>query len=189
VALIDRHGALTACYDKVHTCDFSGERWLEPGKAWTVRELDTVKGPVQIGLAICYDREFPESLRLLMLAGAELVLIPNACELERHRRAQIQTRAYENMMGVAVANYSGPAYRGHSVAHDCMAFRSDGSSRDTLVVEAGEAIGLYLARFDLAAIRDWRHRETWGDAYRKRDRYSGITQAAADAVFHRPDAR
>ena len=31
-----------------------------------------------VGAMICYDREFPESARILMLRGAELVLVPNA---------------------------------------------------------------------------------------------------------------
>ena len=38
---------------------------------------------------ICYDREFPESARVLTLKGAELILHPNACEMESHRLAQV----------------------------------------------------------------------------------------------------
>ena len=38
---------------------------------------------------ICYDREFPESARILMLQGAELILVPNACGLDLNRLAQI----------------------------------------------------------------------------------------------------
>jgi len=57
---------------------------------------------------ICYDREFPESARILMLKGAEIILTPNCCELEQSRLGQFRTRAFENMVGVAMANYAAP---------------------------------------------------------------------------------
>ena len=34
-----------------------------------------------VGAMICYDRGFPESARILMLKGAELILVPNASDL------------------------------------------------------------------------------------------------------------
>ena len=52
------------------------------GDEFTVAELDTAKGKLKVGSMICYDREFPESARILMLKGAELVLVPNACPME-----------------------------------------------------------------------------------------------------------
>ena len=42
------------------------------------RRLDTASGNVKVGAMICYDREFPESARILMLKGAEIILVPNA---------------------------------------------------------------------------------------------------------------
>jgi predicted amidohydrolase len=41
---------------------------------------------------ICFDREFPESARILMLKGAELILTPNSCPLEENRIGQFRTR-------------------------------------------------------------------------------------------------
>ena len=64
---------------KVHTCDFDMEAALTPGDDFYVCTLDTAKGDVRIGAMICYDREFPESARILMLKGAELILTSNAC--------------------------------------------------------------------------------------------------------------
>lgn len=69
-------------YAKVHTCDFGMESAVTPGEAFGVCDLDTAAGPVRIGAMICYDREFPECARLLMLLGAELVLSPNACHMD-----------------------------------------------------------------------------------------------------------
>ncbi|MFR8332373.1 MAG: nitrilase-related carbon-nitrogen hydrolase [Oscillospiraceae bacterium] len=53
----------------MHTCDFDVERNLCPGEDFYVTALDTALGQVQVGGMICYDREFPESARILMLKG------------------------------------------------------------------------------------------------------------------------
>ncbi len=189
VSLIDRHGELALTYAKVHTCDFDlTEAALTPGDDFFVAALDTAQGPVQVGALICFDREFPESARVLMLKGAELILIPNACEMERHRIAQLRTRAYENMVAVALANYATPQANGHSMAFDPIAF-DKGGSRDTLVVEAGEAEGVYLAPFDLDAIREYRGRESWGNAFRRPQRYSALTSLDVQPPFVRVNER
>ena len=101
-----------------------------------------------------------------MLNGAEIVLVPNACELEENRLSQFRARAFENMIGIAMANYPGADCRGHSVAHTPIAFDECGS-RDTTLVQASEKEGLWLAEFDIDAIRDYRRRESWGNSFRK----------------------
>jgi predicted amidohydrolase len=185
VSLIDRHGEIVLTYAKVHTCDFDlPEAACTPGDAFHVCTLDTVQGNVRIGAMICYDREFPESARILMLKGAELILTPNSCELEINRIAQFRTRACENMVGVAMTNYAAPQLNGHSIAFDGIAFDKNGS-RDMLVVEAGESEGIYLARFDMDRLRDYRRRETWGNAFRKPDRYGPLTSLEVEEPFVR----
>ena len=82
LVLFDRHGERKLTYAKVHTCDFDVERSLTPGDGFSVVSLDTACGAVHVGAMICYDREFPESARLLMLQGAELILVPNACPMK-----------------------------------------------------------------------------------------------------------
>jgi predicted amidohydrolase len=194
VSLIDRRGEIIMTYAKVHTCDFSHEAACTPGEEFKVSVLDTAKGEVKIGAMICYDREFPESARVLMLKGAELILTPNACELEEHRIGQFKARAYENMVGVAMANYAAPQCNGHSVAFDAVAFVGgeddrDGSPVDSLIVEAGEDEGVYLAEFDMKRIRDYRQRETWGNAFRKPRTYGLLTSLEVDEPFIRKSAR
>jgi N-carbamoylputrescine amidase len=188
VSLIDRRGEIVLTYAKVHTCDFSLEAACTPGAGFFVAPLDTPHGPVQAGAMICYDREFPESARILMLQGAELVLTPNSCPLEANRLGQFRARAFENMLGVAMANYPAPQQNGHSVAFDGRAFEPNGRSRETLVVEAGELEGIYLAGFDLAALRAYRQRETWGNAFRRPHRYGLLTASEVAAPFVRTDA-
>lgn len=55
--LIGRGGEILLKYSKVHTCDFSLERFPECGRGFDVCTFDDVK----IGLMICYDREYPRA--------------------------------------------------------------------------------------------------------------------------------
>jgi len=185
ISLIDRHGELLMTYAKVHTCDFAAmEAACTSGEDFTVCTLETEQGSLQIGTMICYDREFPESARILMLKGAEILLVPNACEMEANRLGQLRARAYENMVGIALTNYARPDANGHSVAYDPICFDEHGS-RNPLVIEAGESEGIYLATFDLNMIRAHRELETWGNAFRKPQRYGLLTSPTVKPPFVR----
>lgn len=190
--LFDRFGDRALTYAKVHTCDFGDECRLGAGDDFYVTDLDTVEGKVKIGAMICYDREFPESARILMLKGAEIILVPNACPMEINRLSQLRARAYENMVGIATANY--PAGKsdcnGHSSAFDGIAYRPDGSgSRDTLIIEAGEREGIYLADFPLGEIRAYRNEEVHGNAYRHPYKYRLLVAEEVEKPFVRADCR
>lgn len=186
VSLIDRHGEMILTYAKIHTCDFATlESACTPGEDFYVSELDTGRGTLKIGAMICFDREFPESARMLMLKGAELILTPNSCTMEANRIGQFRARAYENMLGVALANYAAPQLNGHSVAFDPIAFDTQCNSRDTLVIEAGEQEGVYLATFDLDSLRAYRDHEVWGNAFRKPHRYALLTSLDVEEPFIR----
>ena len=189
VSLIDWHGEILFTYSKVHPCEFDWEAELEPGDDFYVATLVTKVGPVKVGAMICFDREFPESARVLMLKGAEIILTPNACELEANRIGQFRARAMENMVGVVMANYAAPQENGHSVAFSPVCFDDNGRPRDPLVVEAGESEGVYLAEFDLDKIRAWREHEAWGNAFRKPRRYSLLTSLEVEPPFIRAEAR
>lgn len=187
VALIDRHGEIVLKYSKVHTVQASShEASLIPGDRFPVTTLDTRNGEVAVGAMICYDREFPESARALMLAGAELILTPNACDIEINRLSQFRARAFENMVAVAMANYAGP-WMGHSVAYDGIAFVDDGDSRDMLVVEAGEREGIYPAVFDLDALAEYRRNEIHGNSFRRPSTYGSLVDPAVREPFVRVD--
>lgn len=105
VVFFDRTGKEILHYSKVHTCAFSDEAVLSEGEDFHTADLDFGRGTVKFGSMICFDREFPESARILMLKGAELILAPNACPMEINRLAALRTRAYENMLAVATCNY------------------------------------------------------------------------------------
>jgi 5-aminopentanamidase len=68
-------------------------------------------GGIRIGMLICYDVEFPENVRRLALAGADLVVVPTALPkgssgtfIAGH---MIQVRAFENQVFVAYTNHCG----------------------------------------------------------------------------------
>ncbi|MCL6625701.1 MAG: carbon-nitrogen hydrolase family protein, partial [Alicyclobacillus shizuokensis] len=137
---------------------------------------------------ICYDREFPESARILMLNGAEIILVPNACDMNDVRLRQLSVRAFENMVGVAMANYVGPGWGRSAAYHPCV-FTEDGRVTDSTVVEADESEGVWIAEFDLDALRRYRERETWGNAYRKPSAYGRLVDTHVQPPFLRKDAR
>jgi N-carbamoylputrescine amidase len=194
--VIDRRGRKVLTYAKVHTCDFSIEAALEPGSDFSVVDLELKDGTVRVGLMICYDREFPESARLLMLGGAEIILTPNACPLDEDRIGQFRARAFENMVGTAMANYAAPdpssggrdTYNGHSVAFSGICYDVSGHLEQK-VVEAGEEEGVFLATFDLAGLRGYRKHQTWADAYRKPSAYAALVSDAPVPEFKRADSR
>ena len=195
LSLIDRFGNCVLTYAKIHTCDFDLERNLTPGDDFYVADMDTKNGMIKIGAMICYDREFPESARILMLKGAEIILVPNACPMEINRISQLRARAYENMLGIATANYATgkPDCNGHSSAFDGIAYgkesQDEGDSRDTLIIEAGEGEGIYLADFPIDQIRDYRSREVHGNAYRHPSKYQMLVSEKIEEPFIRIDYR
>ena len=102
----NRRGELVAAYDKTHLFSFAQEdKVFTAGDKISVVELDGVR----CGLAICYDLRFPEFIRKIALAGAEIIFIPAAWSLKRLTPRQILTkaRAIENQIFVVFANASG----------------------------------------------------------------------------------
>ena len=172
--LFDRKGEKRLHYAKVHTCDFDKERILSSGEDFYVVDLDIGRDKIKVGAMICFDREFPESARILMLKGAEVILAPNACPMEINRLSALRTRAYENMLAVATCNYpkGQPDCNGHSTVFDGVAWlRDEPGSRDMCVLESPEEEGIYLAEIDMDLLREYREHEIMGDKYRHPDKY------------------
>ena len=192
VTIFDCKGNRVFDYAKVHTCDFGYECVLYPGEDFYVADLETPAGIIKTGAMICYDREFPESARILMLKGAELVLVPNACPMEINRLSQLRGRAYENMTVYATCNYPAPHpdCNGHSSVFDGIAYPVDGSGpRDTCLLEAGSEEGIYIADVNMAAVREYRSKEVHGNAYRRPWKYHMLTEEKITYPFVREDNR
>lgn len=192
VVLFDRFGQRKLVYAKVHTCDFGAEKALTAGDAFFVTTLDTAKGDVQVGAMICYDREFPESARLLMLQGAEVVLVPNACPMEINRLSQLRGRAFENMMAIATCNYPAtvPDCNGGSSVFDGVAYLPHWEGfRDMCILQAGEEEGIFVAEVDLDQLREYRACEVHGNAYRRPNLYHPLIDETVNEPFIREDKR
>ncbi len=192
LCLFDRFGNRILTYAKVHTCDFGDERLLTAGDDFYVAELDTEKGTVQTGAMICYDREFPESARILMLKGAELILTPNACPMEQNRICQLRGRAFENMTAVITVNYpeGKPDCNGHSTVFDGIAYGPEAPlSRDMCVLETGGEEGIFLAQLPMDRLRQYRSTEVHGNAYRRPEKYGILLETEIHKPFLRADRR
>lgn len=165
--IIDRDGSVILKYSKVHTCDFDRERYLESGNSFRVCTFDGIC----IGVMICYDREYPESARELMLQGAELILMPNDCgDMKPFRLRELSVEAMQNMVGIAMANPPSET-GGCSCAFSPMVW---GYEDNAIVVADEQFDGLVYAEFDMDEIREYRRNEDMGK-YRKPGAYSHLT--------------
>lgn len=179
--VIDKTGRVLMKYSKVHTCDFADEQCLENGTEFKVCDFHGVK----LGVMICYDREYPESARVLMLKGAEIILVPNDCCSMQPRLNALSTRAYENMTGVVLANPPGKG-AGCSCAFSPIAWDDSGRCLDMTLFTAGESeTGIYLATYDLNALRSWRSSEMMGNTFRKTAAYAPLLDAQIKPPFIR----
>ncbi|WP_198668931.1 nitrilase family protein [Homoserinimonas sp. OAct 916] len=106
---VDASGVL-AKYRKAHLWNFEKNKFT-PGSE-TPPVVDTAVG--RIGIAICYDLEFPEWMRLLALAGTQLLCSPvNWPEYPRpdgerpSEIVKVQANATSNRMFIAAADRVG----------------------------------------------------------------------------------
>ena len=135
---MDSNGRYLGSYRKTHLfgdldCDMfsagSGDEQLFDFRGW------------KVGILICYDVEFPENTRRLALQGEDLIVVPTANMVGFDFVAQhlIRTRAYENQVFVAYANFCGQeaetAYNGLSyVAAPDGAVLSQGDCNPSLLL-------------------------------------------------------
>jgi N-carbamoylputrescine amidase len=72
-------------------------------------------GAGSIGVAICYDRHYPEYMRALALGGADLVVVPQAGTVaewpEGLYEAEMRVAAFQNGYSVALCNRVGKEER------------------------------------------------------------------------------
>ncbi len=109
--VIDADGTLLGVTRMVHITDYEGfheQDYYHPGDRGAP-VYDTRAG--KVGVAICYDRHYPEYMRALGLAGAEVVAIPQAGTLgewpEGLYEAEVRTAAFQNGYFAALANRVG----------------------------------------------------------------------------------
>ncbi len=143
---VDSEGRFAASYRKTH---LFGDLDRDMFRAGSGNEALFDLHGWKIGMLICYDVEFPENARRLALQGADLIVVPTANMEGFDFVAQhlVPTRAYENQLFVAYANFCGTeadlSYNGLS----CVA-APDGA----LLAQGGRKPSLVLADLTRAAL-------------------------------------
>jgi predicted amidohydrolase len=109
--VIDADGILLGITRMVHIMDGMGfhERgYYTPGNRMAFVYQTRIG---RVGVAICYDRHFPEYMRILGLKGAEIVIIPQAGAVGEWPdgifQAEIQVAAFQNGYYAALVNRVG----------------------------------------------------------------------------------
>jgi predicted amidohydrolase len=104
-ALIGPEG-LVASYRKVHLPYLGVDRFTTPGdRPFAVHDL----GGLRVGMSICYDASFPETARVLMLLGADLVVLSTNWPTGALSTVKylVRPRALENQIYYAACNRIG----------------------------------------------------------------------------------
>lgn len=109
--VFDADGTLLGVTRMVHITDYEGfheQDYYDPGDTGAP-VYDTRVG--KIGVAICYDRHYPEYMRALAVAGADVVVIPQAGTVgewpEGLFEAEVRTAAFQNGYFAALCNRVG----------------------------------------------------------------------------------
>ena len=96
----------------------------------------------KIGIVVCFDRHYPESIRTEALKGAELILIPtanNTDEPDEMFQWEIKVQAFQNSVYAAMANRVGTeddmTFSGRSIVA--------GPDGETLALAGGDEAMLY----------------------------------------------
>ncbi|MCP5155899.1 MAG: acyltransferase [Ectothiorhodospiraceae bacterium] len=172
--LVDPRGEVLGVYRKHHlpmSSHFNEKFYFRPGNAG-FPVFDTPLG--KVGIMICYDRHFPESARMLGLAGAEYVFVPTATTTRGFSRSvwepELRGHAIANGFFVAGVNRVGTelesTYYGASVFVDPIG---------QIVAQAGDGEEVLVA--DLPRERIEEVRKVW-PFYRDRrpDAYGAIVK-------------
>jgi N-carbamoylputrescine amidase len=152
--VIDADGQLLGVTRMLHITDypcFHEQGYYSPGDTG-VPVYDTAIG--RIGVSICYDRHYPEVMRALAIAGADLVVVPQAGAVgewpEGLYEGEMRVAAFQNGYFVALCNRVG--------AEECLEFARESfvcAPDGTVVARAAQGNDEILyAHVDLAACRE-----------------------------------
>ncbi len=142
--VFDSDGSLLGVTRMVHITEYEGfheQEYYAPGDRG-VPVYETTAG--RIGVAICYDRHYPEYMRALGVAGAELVIIPQAGTVGEWPagmyEAEVRTAAFQNGYFIALCNRVGSesklTFAGESFVSDpegCVLARGP-SGEDAIII-------------------------------------------------------
>jgi predicted amidohydrolase len=160
--LFSPDGELRHTYRKIHRFGFDrGEAVLmSAGEEIVTAELPGPGSPV-LGLATCYDLRFPELFRLLVDAGAGILVIPAGWPERRRehwtllaRARAVESQAYVLAVGTA-GTHAGVELAGHSIVVDPWGavLREAGAGEEILTVDLDPGL-VTKTRADFPVLRD-----------------------------------
>ena len=121
--LVDRQGRIAGKYRKVHLPIAEVEGGETPGSEYPVFDTDFGR----IGMLICWDMFFPETVRILRLEGANIVFVPIAGDPgARHYDVATRARALDNGVYLVTSVGEGRASRIVNPDGEVMAETTDG---------------------------------------------------------------
>lgn len=152
--VIDADGTLLGCTRMMHVPDyelFHEQGYYAPGNTGAP-VYDTAVG--RLGVAICYDRHFPEYMRALALQDAEIVAVPQAGIAGEWAKgiyqSEVQVASFQHGYFTAMANRIGPeeevVFNGNSLV-------TDPFGRIVAEAPSGESI-LLMASIDRSKCED-----------------------------------
>ena len=113
--VIDADGTLLGVTRMIHITEYEGfheQGYYTPGDRG-VPVYETAAG--RVGVAICYDRHYPEVMRALALDGAEVVVVPQAGAVgewpDGLYEAEMRVAAFQHGYFTALVNRVGPEER------------------------------------------------------------------------------
>ena len=115
---IDANGVSLANHRKTVLPPGFEREYFSIGQSTTIFTIHGIK----LGLLICYECEFPESVRTLAESGVQIVIVPTALvrkwALVPHKL--IPTRAFENGVFVVYSNHAGTENASNYVGASCI---------------------------------------------------------------------
>jgi predicted amidohydrolase len=167
-----------SCYRKIHLFAAENE-WFNPGD--NPFEVHDIEG-VSVGIIICFDWFFPESVRVLALKGADIVCQPANLVLPWCQRSMV-TRSVENRVFTVTANRVGAEARGpysYTFTGMSQVTAPDGSVLASAPVEGESAM---VVSIDPSRARNKRLND-WNDLFgsRRPSFYSELVKPSTDAL-------
>lgn len=175
VAMIDADGSVLGIYRKTHIPDdhfYQEKFYFTPGDSG-FKVFDTRFGC--IGVGICWDQWFPETVRCMAVQGAEMLLYHTAIGSEpildvdssSHWRRVMQGHAAANLMPVVAANRIGvetvepcKENAGQSSSLDFYGCSFIADATGDIIASAKQEETILYGEFDLDALKE--DRLSWG---------------------------
>ncbi|MFG0265144.1 MAG: carbon-nitrogen hydrolase family protein [Rhodopirellula sp. JB055] len=178
--MIDGSGVLGR-YNKVHLPHLGVDRFVDRGEACD--QIFSTRSGCNVGLGICYDSSFPEPMRALGLAGADVIALGTNWPVAASRTAEIvpPARSMENHLFFIAANRIGTE-RGFEYCGLSSICGPDGVE---LARAKGDEETMLIVDIDLEQARNKRIERTPGKhvidrfADRRPEMYSGLTNPVA----------